>query len=629
MRTTLKRGTRRSEANGHAPIPPDLLSPITRYEARRRGPLRLVGKILLWLVVAVLVGAGALGGGAWLYLNYSIAAVRAHSPEVRAAEKFLDAPLPGAATVAIVIGYDKRPGETADQSRSDTVMLIRADPKLKTVTQMSFPRDLIVDIPGCSAQPAFQGRINEAFTYCGPKGTLKTVKQLTGISVNYMVTVNFRGFIEIVDKIGGVYVDVDRRYFNDNSGLGPGQTYATINLPPGYQRLNGKKALDYVRFRHTDSDFYRIARQHQFVTALKQQVANSFAIETIPGIVKSVTENVEVGTGGSEALDFETLYGYAKLVYGLPAGNFQQVQIEGVSGYAELTVPEESIHAAVDDFLNPDARAPQKAANAATGRKPKGPSAPDSSTVTVQVLNGNGVAGAADEASYELSQRGYQVVNGGNADTFDYFRTRVVYNASLPEAKAAADAMADLFGEADVESAPTGVETPAMLQVVVGQTFRGRLASSPDDKTPEHEPPAVVRDDLIRPHIRAAQRRRDFPLLVPTLRDENSALDTEEPFRSYRIDGEQAFRIVYRMGSGEYWGIQQTSWTDAPLLEGASVTRTIKGRDYKLFFSGARLHTVAFEENDAVYWVTNTLLDKLSNETMLAIAKGLRPLTSR
>ncbi len=67
---------------------------------------------------------------------------------------------------------------------------------------LSFPRDLSVEIPGCQGQPAFVGRINEAFTACDRKGTLETVKQLTGIPINYLITVNFQGFQEIVGRDG-------------------------------------------------------------------------------------------------------------------------------------------------------------------------------------------------------------------------------------------------------------------------------------------------------------------------------------------------------------------------------------------------------------------------------------------
>ena len=95
----------------------------------------------------------------------------AHTPEAIAAQEVLDVPLPGQPTVALVIGYDKRPGEARGSgSRSDTLMLIRVDPDRKAVSMLSFPRDLSVEIPGCQGQPAFVGRINEAFTACDRRG---------------------------------------------------------------------------------------------------------------------------------------------------------------------------------------------------------------------------------------------------------------------------------------------------------------------------------------------------------------------------------------------------------------------------------------------------------------------------
>ena len=87
-------------------------------------------------------------------------------------------------------------------------------------------------------------------------------------------------------------MDVDRRYFNDRGGdFG----YATINLFPGYQKLGGYQALDYVRYRHTDSDLYRLARQQLFVHAFKNQISANTGPLDCPGVVKTITENVEVG----------------------------------------------------------------------------------------------------------------------------------------------------------------------------------------------------------------------------------------------------------------------------------------------------------------------------------------------
>jgi LCP family protein required for cell wall assembly len=633
MKTTLKRGTGRYGSDGHVTVPPlSPLTPITRYVPHRRSRLRTLGRILFILLVALLVAVGALVGGFWLWINESVSAIRAHTPEAIAAQEVLDVPLPGQPTVAMVIGYDKRPDEARGTgSRSDTIMLIRIDPGRKAVSMLSFPRDLSVEIPGCQGHPAFVGRINEAFTACDRKGTLKTVKELTGIRINYLITVNFQGFQDIVDNVGGVYIDVDRRYFNDNAGLGYGQTYDRINLHPGYQRLNGKRALDYVRYRHTDSDLYRNARQQQFVKGFKQQVSGFSSISKIPAIVRTITENVEVGVGGGKAIDFGTVYGYARLLYELPSGSFQQARLENlteVPGTFLLQASPEAVDAAVQKFLHPDPDAPEKAAAAATRSKPKlgEPAGPPPSEVSVEVLNGNGVVGAADDAAYLLGQRGYVSTNGGNAERFDYFETTILYSPSVPQAEPAARDMAELFVDATVEEAPPESGLTTTLRVVVGQTFHGTLAPPSGEPPPPRQKPAVSRDTATRAELARVRRRLGFPVLVPTRIETGAHLSTLEGIHTYKLNGERALRITYQSPDGiAYWGIQQTAWTDAPILDGASVTRTIKGREYKLFFNGSRLHMVAFEENGAAYWLANTLLDSMSNETMIAIAKGLKP----
>src|ERR687898_2758746 len=116
MRTTLKRGIGRAEPNGDGAVPPGLLTPVTHYRRPRRGALHLLGKIFLWMFILVFVAAGALAGGAWLFINQSISALAAKSPEVIAAEKNLDLPVPGSPTTAIVLGYDQRLG--ADRAMS-------------------------------------------------------------------------------------------------------------------------------------------------------------------------------------------------------------------------------------------------------------------------------------------------------------------------------------------------------------------------------------------------------------------------------------------------------------------------------------------------------------------------------
>ena len=98
--------------------------------------------------------------------------------------------------------------------------------------------------------------------------------------------------------------------------------------------------------------------------------------------------------------------------------------------------------------------------------------------------------------------------------------------------------------------------------------------------------------------------------------------------RSYWIaKGHKAVRLVYSTNTvGDYWGIEETDWTDAPALQEPNFKHRIKGREFDFYYSGPNLHMIVLREHGATYWVENSLLDRLSNETMLAIAKSLRPL---
>jgi LCP family protein required for cell wall assembly len=626
--------------NGRAVLPPAVLTSIVHYRQppRRRGVLHLVARGLLWFVAAVLVVAAGLAGGAYLYFDEEVVAqVRAHSPEVRKAAKELDIVPAGRPAIALVIGYDKRVGPEADVTgRSDTVMLVRADPQLRALSMLSFPRDLVVDIR-CPGRTPFRGRLNFAYSECGARGTLATVRGLTGLPVNYLVTVNFRGFKQMVARVGGVWVDVDRRYFNDNSGYGP--TYATIDLQPGYQKLNGSDSLDFVRYRHADSDLYRLARQNLFVGAFREAVTSSFSPTKIPQLVKTITDNVEVGVPGDKALDKRTVWSYALLAYQLPSGNVFQTKIEGLLGYADLYTDPSNVQAAVQEFTRPDVEAPDKATNVALGRKPKKAVSPPPRLVTVTVLNGNGVPGAAANGTYLLAKLGYRTLRppnnaGANAPSFDYFRSKIYFDARRRNAPAAATKLANLLGDADIERLRSRrlrhLANGAMLVVVVGETFDGKLAPAPVDRTPPRRPAYVVKSpEATLPLLRAVRHRVPFRLQVPTVIERTSFPDREKPIRVYKVAGHLAVRLTFSTGASEYWGVQMMNWNDAPLLSQPNTVVALGGRRFELHYSGPKLRMVVLRDGGATYWVVNTLLNSLSNETMLAIAKGLRPLARR
>ena len=620
-----------------AVLPPGTSSPVTLYRqpaAAGRSRAGLAGRIAMWLGIAGLVVATGTAGGAYLYFHESVAAVAANTPEVRKAAKQLDVPLPGQPAVALVLGYDARRGE-GSAGRSDTLMLVRADPETDAITLLSFPRDLRVEVR-CPGRTPFFDKINAAYATCGPQGSLQTVRALTGVQINYLITVNFRGFRQIVDRLGGAWIDVDRRYFNDRGGP---TGYATINLRPGYQQLTGRQTLDYVRYRHADSDLYRVARQQQFVKAFKSQIQESFAPTALPKVVNAITNNVEVAQGGGVDVDGRTVLSYALFAYGLPRGRVFQTRIEGLEGVTDLTTDSDNITRAVTAFTHPDVESSEKATAVALGERTRA-RAPAPRQTTVTVLNGNGVTGSASTAGYLLGQRSYQVLtppNGlpANAPSFDYFRTKVYFDRRQAGAREAGQKVANLFASAELEPLPRRVSqlaNGAMLTIVVGQTFHGSLAAAPIDQTPKRERPAVVYGP--NASIEELRERRDrvpFPLMVPTVIERSSWIDSEMPARMYWIDPDEkhkAVRLVYRMGANEYWGVQMTSWKDAPVLADKSLTRRIGGRVYDLYYDGPKLHMVVLKTPEADYWVVNTVLDRLSNETMLAIAKGLKPLGS-
>jgi polyisoprenyl-teichoic acid--peptidoglycan teichoic acid transferase len=218
-------------------------------------------------LVVVLLAAGSVSAAGFLQADSIINTIEKEGrapieiPEIDRAQA-------GEAQTIMILGSDQRFGDKklGLKPRSDTIILVRLDPDKEATAVMSVPRDLKVKIPGHGTD-----KINAAYELGGPRLTVKTVKSLFAkpgqpFKINHVVNVNFGGFRKVVNYIGGVYVDIDRHYFNDNSG---GENYATIDVQPGYQKLKGQDALDYVRYRHGDNDLVRAARQQDFLRQLR------------------------------------------------------------------------------------------------------------------------------------------------------------------------------------------------------------------------------------------------------------------------------------------------------------------------------------------------------------------------
>jgi hypothetical protein len=174
-----------------------------------------------------------------------------------------------------------------------------------------------------------------------------------------------------------------------------------------------------------------------------------------------------------------------------------------------------------------------------------------------------------------------------------------------------------------------------MLCIVVGFTYHNALTPLPPPAPViKHQAPSVYFDrSQTEPLVLEAQRSVPFRLLVPNVLESSSIPDTyggDPPMRVYHItDKFKAVRLVFRRPSeNEYWGIEETNWQDAPVLQDRNFRHVIGGRTYWFYYHGTRLHMVVLRQAGVGYWVVNTLSDSLSNETMIAIAKGLQPLSA-
>jgi LCP family protein required for cell wall assembly len=248
----------------------------------------------------------------------------------------------GKSQTILIAGSDRRHGDRklGLKARSDTIILMRIDPG-KGVALMSLPRDLKVEIPGHGAD-----KINVAYTLGGPKLMIKTVKQLTGLAINHYVDVSFRGFAEGVDALGCVYVDVDRRYFNDNAGLAYGANYAVINVQPGYQKMCGKKALDYVRYRHTDNDIVRAARQQDFLRQIRSQLSAGKLLGKTGKLIDIFADNT-----ASDIHSAGALRKLVQIMLGVVDKPIKQVKFHGRLGESYVFASPAQIQAAVRQFL--------------------------------------------------------------------------------------------------------------------------------------------------------------------------------------------------------------------------------------------------------------------------------------
>jgi LCP family protein required for cell wall assembly len=215
-------------------------------------------------------------------------------------------PEPGGAMNILLVGTDARPGE--DVSRTDTIVLAHFDQQTNRVSMLSFPRDLLVNVPGHgknkinAAYPIGERQIGPGY---GPALLKETVGELVGLPIDHFVLINFDGFKTLIDKIAGIYVDVPKAL--DDPAY-PTDDYRTIKIhfDAGRQLLDGDRALIYARTRHADSDFGRNQRQQQVLMAIFDRVREQGLLSQLTNIdqyTESMSDYIRTDLSRSDMLN--------------------------------------------------------------------------------------------------------------------------------------------------------------------------------------------------------------------------------------------------------------------------------------------------------------------------------------
>jgi LCP family protein required for cell wall assembly len=273
----------------------------------------------------------------------------------------LQLPPPGAPQTLLLIGSDHRAGEPFSASNTDTMMLVRLNASSSTINVVSVPRDLQVQLSSGGGQSSSY-RLNAAYSLGGPKLLIHTLRTqvFPGLQINHVLDVNFGGFEKLVDAIGCVYGDVDHRYYNNTAYT----DYSSIDIQPGYQKLCDRNALAFVRFRHTDSDIVRNARQQDFIRWAKDQYGVGALLSNRDKLLRIFGSNVQTDAGLHNLDQVIELF---DLVVGSDGHTIKQIQFPYVFGpcgggaqtpcyvFAASTGAE---HSAFRQFMRPTTGAP-------------------------------------------------------------------------------------------------------------------------------------------------------------------------------------------------------------------------------------------------------------------------------
>lgn len=318
----------------------------------------------------------------------------------------------------LIVGSDSRAGlddlnnfGQISGARADVVMLVKLDSATNSARMLSIPRDLLVDIPGQGSN-----RINAAYAAGGPSLLVETIQTNLGVEVNHYVEIDFVGFQAMVDEVGGIEIAFPYPARDSKSGLDVGA---------GNQLLDGDQALAYARSRHYQelrdgewvaveaNDIGRTQRQQQVIRALISRLKSPSSVAEAGEIATSMGQHMTIDSALAEASVASLLWDFKGIITGTIEG-------ETLPTYGD-TVDGRSVQIASDPEAS-NMLANFRAGNSFADQP-----------LRIEVLNGNGVAGAAGDMSRRLEDLGFAVESIGNADSSSYAETTVIVPEGSPD----------------------------------------------------------------------------------------------------------------------------------------------------------------------------------------------------
>ena len=293
----------------------------------------------------------------------------------------------------LAVGYD---ADVNGPSRADTIILISIDVDTNEAGLIFLPRDTYI-----KSQKRNFTKLNSSHVYGGIELTQETIEDMLEVDIDYYLETDFKGFERIIDRLGGVNVKVSEHlnYVDKAGGL-------YINIPAGQQNLNGKEALQYVRFRDERGDIGRIERQQKFVDAVFAKVLSPAIITKIPGIIKEVNDAINTNI---PVTDITPFLNTAKEI------NLNQIETKMLPGEPKYI---NGISYWVPDLKEADIMVDNLVRNK---------SYIQNKNYQLTVLNGVGESGAASNTAELLKKYGFQIDDIGNADNYEYQQSIIEY----------------------------------------------------------------------------------------------------------------------------------------------------------------------------------------------------------